>query len=94
MLRGNRMCDSKRVTAIGSCFGGTVELEIARSGADIAGVVSFHGGLDKPIRAWPPCPARMGRPSRLLSRLAYERYQTKEPPALIRMARLVCWLTG
>jgi hypothetical protein len=30
-------------------FSGTVVLEIARSGADVAGVVSFHGGLDQNI---------------------------------------------
>lgn len=37
-----------RIAAIGYCFGGTGVLELARSGADIAGVVSFHGGLDSP----------------------------------------------
>jgi dienelactone hydrolase len=50
-LRGNPRCDPKRVAAIGYCFGGTCVLELARSGADIAGVVSFHGGLDTPNRA-------------------------------------------
>ncbi len=39
------LCDPKRVAAIGYCFGGTCVLELARSGADVAGVVSFHGGL-------------------------------------------------
>lgn len=48
VLRGNPLCDPKRIAAIGYCFGGTTVLEIARSGADIAGVVSFHGGLDTP----------------------------------------------
>ena len=43
--------DNKRVAAIGYCFGGTVVLELARSGADIRGVVSFHGGLDTPSPA-------------------------------------------
>ena len=47
-LRSNPLCDTKRVAAIGYCFGGTCVLELARSGADIAGVVSFHGGLDTP----------------------------------------------
>ena len=46
--RSNPLCDTKRVAAIGYCFGGTCVLELARSGADIAGVVSFHGGLDTP----------------------------------------------
>jgi dienelactone hydrolase len=40
--------DPKRVAAIGYCFGGTAALELARSGADLAGVVSFHGGLSSP----------------------------------------------
>jgi dienelactone hydrolase len=43
--------DSKRVAAIGYCFGGTTVIELARSGADITGVVSFHGGLDSPTPA-------------------------------------------
>ena len=38
----------EKVAAIGYCFGGTAVLELARSGADLAGVVSFHGGLDTP----------------------------------------------
>jgi len=40
--------DKTRLAAIGYCFGGTGVLELARSGADIKGVVSFHGGLDSP----------------------------------------------
>ena len=40
--------DKKKVAAIGYCFGGTTVLELARSGADVAGVVSFHGGLGSP----------------------------------------------
>jgi dienelactone hydrolase len=45
VLRGNPLCDPKRMAAIGYCFGGTCVLELARSGAEVAGVVSFHGGL-------------------------------------------------
>jgi len=37
-----------RCGAIGYCFGGTGVLELVRSGADVEGVVSFHGGLDSP----------------------------------------------
>ena len=37
--------DPARIFAIGYCFGGTTALELARSGAPLAGVVSFHGGL-------------------------------------------------
>ncbi|MCE9589702.1 MAG: dienelactone hydrolase family protein [Planctomycetes bacterium] len=40
--------DPNRIAAIGYCFGGTTVLELARSGAKVAGVVSFHGGLDTP----------------------------------------------
>ena len=40
--------DTARIAAIGYCFGGTTVLELARSGADVLGVVSFHGGLDTP----------------------------------------------
>ncbi len=40
--------DLNRIAAIGYCFGGTTVLELARTGVPIAGVVSFHGGLDSP----------------------------------------------
>ena len=40
--------DPKRLAAIGFCFGGTTVLELAYSGADLKGVVSFHGGLTSP----------------------------------------------
>lgn len=44
LLRDERV-DPRRVVAIGYCFGGTAVLELAYSGAELAGVVSFHGGL-------------------------------------------------
>jgi dienelactone hydrolase len=47
-LRQQRLVDAQRVGAIGYCFGGTAVIELARSGADVRGVVSFHGGLDAP----------------------------------------------
>jgi len=50
-LRANPLVDPKRVAAIGFCFGGTTVVELARSGADLAGIVSFHGGLDSPVPA-------------------------------------------
>jgi len=40
--------DKKRIAALGYCFGGTAAIELARAGADIKGVISFHGGLDDP----------------------------------------------
>lgn len=48
VLKKNKLTDAKRVAAIGYCFGGTTALELARSGAEISGVVSFHGGLSTP----------------------------------------------
>ncbi|QDH69391.1 dienelactone hydrolase family protein [Marilutibacter alkalisoli] len=37
--------DPQRIGALGFCFGGSVALELARDGAELAGIVSFHGGL-------------------------------------------------
>jgi dienelactone hydrolase len=51
VLEKNPLVDTNRVAAIGYCFGGTTVIELALSGADIAGVVSFHGGLDAPSPA-------------------------------------------
>ena len=50
-LKKNELVDPARVAAIGYCFGGTTVIELARSGANIAGIVSFHGGLDSPTPA-------------------------------------------
>lgn len=47
-LKKSRFVDPEKTAAIGYCFGGTTVLELARSGADIDGVVSFHGGLGTP----------------------------------------------
>src|ERR1035437_3923148 len=51
VLEKNDLVDTKRIAAIGYCFGGTTVLELARSGAELNGVVSFHGGLDSPAPA-------------------------------------------
>lgn len=48
VLQQNQLTDKQRIAAIGYCFGGGTVLELARSGADIVGVVSFHGNLDTP----------------------------------------------
>jgi dienelactone hydrolase len=45
-LKKTPFVDARRIAAIGYCFGGTTVLELARSGAELNGVVSFHGGLD------------------------------------------------
>ncbi len=53
ILKAQPNVDPKRCAAIGFCFGGTGVLELARSGADISCVVSFHGGLDASDPALP-----------------------------------------
>jgi dienelactone hydrolase len=48
VLKNNPLVDTNQLVAIGYCFGGTTALELARSGADLKAVVSFHGGLSTP----------------------------------------------
>lgn len=50
-LKGHPLADKRRIAAIGYCFGGTAVLELARSGVDLNGVVSFHGGLSTQVPA-------------------------------------------
>ena len=45
-LKADERTEPAKIAAIGYCFGGSGVLELARSGAGIAGVVSFHGSLD------------------------------------------------
>lgn len=45
--------DAARIGAIGFCFGGGAVLDLARSGADVAGVVSFHGTLRASVQPKP-----------------------------------------
>jgi dienelactone hydrolase len=40
--------DNSKIAAIGFCFGGLCSLDLARTGADLKGVVSFHGLLGAP----------------------------------------------
>ena len=47
-LREQPEVDAAQTAAIGFCFGGLSVLDIARTGADIAGVVSLHGIFDPP----------------------------------------------
>ena len=53
VLEAQDATDEKRIAAIGYCFGGGVALNMARAGADLAGVVSFHGSLASDIEARP-----------------------------------------
>lgn len=45
--------DADRIAAIGFCFGGSVVLELARDGAELKAVVSFHGVLTTRLPAVP-----------------------------------------
>lgn len=47
--------DSSRIAAIGFCFGGLCVLDMARTGAGVTGVASFHGLLTPPP-GWSPRP--------------------------------------
>lgn len=47
-VRRLEMVDRGRIAAIGFCFGGLCVLDLARTGADVKGVVSFHGLLKPP----------------------------------------------
>ena len=44
-LKQDPHVDPERIAAIGYCFGGAVVLEMARAGADLDAVASFHGAL-------------------------------------------------
>ena len=44
-LRAHPLVDPDRIAVIGYCFGGFVALELARTGAELAGAVTFHGAL-------------------------------------------------
>jgi dienelactone hydrolase len=45
LLRENQRVQDSKVAAVGYCFGGATVMQLAYSGADVTGVVSFHGSL-------------------------------------------------
>ncbi len=47
-LSGRPQVDTSRLAVMGYCFGGGGALELARSGAPLKGVVTFHGSLSTP----------------------------------------------
>ena len=53
VLKARPDVDPKRIAAIGYCFGGMCVLELARSGADVKCVTSFHGLLKTTMKAQP-----------------------------------------
>lgn len=62
-LKADEHTNVSKIAAIGYCFGGGGVLELARSGAPVAGVVSFHGSLD----AAPGMAAEVGKiPAKVL----------------------------
>jgi dienelactone hydrolase len=52
-LKTRQEVDPQRIAAIGFCFGGQCVLELARSGADVKAVVSYHGLLSTSLPAMP-----------------------------------------
>jgi dienelactone hydrolase len=52
-LRALEGVDASRISAIGYCFGGQCVFELARSGADVRSVVSFHGLMTTKLPAQP-----------------------------------------
>ena len=48
LLLDEPLADPSQVGAIGFCFGGTMSLELGRSGADVKAIVGFHSGLSNP----------------------------------------------
>ena len=47
-LKKQKNVDSKKIVTAGYCFGGTAALELARSGADLKGTITYHAGLSNP----------------------------------------------
>ena len=61
VLKGHPRADAARIAAIGYCFGGSTVQQLAYGGADIRGVVSFHGSL-----VMPPDDLTGGIPAKML----------------------------
>jgi dienelactone hydrolase len=47
-VRGLKEAETERIAAAGYCFGGMCALDLARTGAELAGAASFHGLFDPP----------------------------------------------
>ena len=52
-LKRDPHVDPRRIAGVGYCFGGAVVLDMARTGADLAAVVTFHGALATKTPAQP-----------------------------------------
>jgi dienelactone hydrolase len=53
LLRQQKTVNPEDIAAIGYCFGGAIVLHMARTGADLDGVTSFHGNLSPMDKAAP-----------------------------------------
>jgi len=51
VLKKQPVTDPSKIAAIGYCFGGSTVQQLAYSGADILGIVSFHGSLIPPTES-------------------------------------------
>ncbi len=49
VLKGHESVNSDKIAAIGYCFGGSVVLTMANSGADLDAVAAFHSGVQLPV---------------------------------------------
>ncbi|MCC5833057.1 MAG: dienelactone hydrolase family protein [Chlamydiales bacterium] len=65
-LRGHPSVENSKIAAVGFCFGGMCALELAKSGYNIRGAVTFHASLDnrhnlpiKPVETAPNIPASL-----------------------------------
>ena len=53
LLKAHPSVDGTKVAAIGYCMGGAIVLNMAKAGADLKGVASFHGSLGPAVKAEP-----------------------------------------
>jgi dienelactone hydrolase len=65
VLKGVEQVDPDKLAAIGYCFGGATVMQLAYSGADIDGVVSFHGSM-------PPAPEGADIKAKVLAAHGYQ----------------------
>jgi len=49
LLKKHESVDADKIAAIGYCFGGSVALTMANSGADLDAVAAFHSGVALPV---------------------------------------------
>lgn len=65
VLKGNERVDTDKLAAVGYCFGGATVMQMAYAGADLDGVVSFHGSL-------PPAPEGADIKAKVLAAHGYD----------------------